>query len=807
LVAADAFKAIKTSAIAAFATMKAFGAATLVTFTRIPALIKSATVAMFSFSAASSLAAVRTKLFAAAMGVVRVATVGLVTVFNLLKVAVFTNPLFLLGAAIVGGLIAAFVIFEDEIRAVGQSLKDLIPNWEKVAIAAFAVVEAIIENWRTLPTLLKEIAIDAINKTVKAFKSGGNELIAVLNKFGADIEPFKLTDVIETPRDEVNRLRDELSAQGISSEFAGPDAFFDLTALEKFRADFTRIARDIEDKGLSASFSDRLEKIKQTLAEFTLGGLDADEMEKVRKEIALLSGSMNGLSGVTKTLQTRFDKLVDKFDPIASAARKTKEALEALRAVSPGSQLDEQQQPTGSRFGIDEEGAKLLKFFKRDLVGVGNEAEILDAKLELLRRFALDPANGISDGELAEAIRVLREDTTKFTSNIEQINLAATFDPAIDLAEKLRTGLITLNTATRNGNAAVTSRSELIRNLTRESLGLDNEQKRLEGTTKIIDAALARNNITAAEAVVLRKDLSESTRLFNAEQNVDSILAQTDALLKSAQAVKKVKDAFDELRAAGGDASEEEAAIVRARREAVGIGNEQFESIKREALIRKELTEGIITEAEARKLLIKLEEDSSKFKAEQRLLSQIAAVNKLVAANKKLADIEREFDKLRTDGVGTEKEREEVLRRTIRDLVGVGNATTDLAEKQQLLNSAFKQGAITLREYKQLLRDARIDFLETQTDFASGFERGLLKVRKDLEDFASAAEAAVTSAFGAMKDSLADFIETGEFSLENFINTIRRSFAELAAQSLLNEALGGLEQLFGINLGGTTKGS
>jgi len=731
------------------------------------------------------------------------ALIGLVTVLGILKVAVLANPLFLLGALLIGAVVLAFVVFEDEIQNTIKAIKDMIPTFTEMGIGALATLDTIVDNWRNLPIIMKEIAIDAVNFLVKSFQIAGNKIIDVFNSLGGNVKPIIVADIIKTPREEVAAVVE--SQKGLTPE-TGPDDIFGgrntLTKVQKFTKEFNKNLKSIEEKGLSKSLQDRLETLKELFKTFTLGGLDADEMEKLIKEYASLQDAMNGVSGVTQTLQTRFDKLVDKFNPVASAARKVKEALEAIRAVDPGRAPDEIGRETGVRQGISDAGAKLIKAFKRDLVGVGNEAEITKQKIDVLKDFQLNPKNGITDGELDEQLRILNEDLTIFKTNIDQINLAGTFDPAIDLAEQLRVGLVTLNSAERAGNATIITRAELVKRLTRESLGLDNEQVRMAGTTKNIDAALKTNSISMAEAVVLRKNLAESTRLFNAEQTVDNILAQTDAFKKESAAIKQVVDAFAELRAANGDASGEQAAIIRARREASGVGNEEFVRLKNIAQIRQQLSEQIITQSEATKKLIAIQESSSKFKAEQKLLSQVGAVNKLVAANKQLADIEREFDKLRTDGVGTEKEREEVLRRTIREIVGVGNATTDLAEKQELLGAALKQGAIDFDEFRRAMRDARIDFLETQTDFSSGFERGVLKARRDLEDFASAAESAVVGAFDSMKDALADFIETGEFSLEGFINTIRRSFAELAAQSLLNEALSGFEELFGIALPG-----
>lgn len=70
------------------------------------------------------------------------------------------------------------------------------------------------------------------------------------------------------------------------------------------------------------------------------------------------------------------------------------------------------------------------------------------------------------------------------------------------------------------------------------------------------------------------------------------------------------------------------------------------------------------------------------------------------------------------------------------------------------------------------LRDLRVALLETKTDLASGFERGLLKVARDFEDFATLAENSVVNAFQSMEDALVKFVQTGKLDFKSLADSI-----------------------------------
>lgn len=113
----------------------------------------------------------------------------------------------------------------------------------------------------------------------------------------------------------------------------------------------------------------------------------------------------------------------------------------------------------------------------------------------------------------------------------------------------------------------------------------------------------------------------------------------------------------------------------------------------------------------------------------------------------------------------------------------------------QALDTLLASGAITAQEYADKWRDIRIAFLDTQTTFAAGLERGLLKVQQDLNDMASDIERVFTNAFKSAEDALTEFIQTGKLDFRGFVNSILEDLIRLSVRQTilkpLANALGG----------------
>jgi len=125
-------------------------------------------------------------------------------------------------------------------------------------------------------------------------------------------------------------------------------------------------------------------------------------------------------------------------------------------------------------------------------------------------------------------------------------------------------------------------------------------------------------------------------------------------------------------------------------------------------------------------------------------------------------------------------------------LDGLRQPAEDYQTQVQALKELKQQGRITAGEYSQSLRNIRIAYLDTQTDLASGFERGFLKALTSASDFASQAETIVTGAFDKMADGLAEFIQTGKFDFRSLIMDINRQIIKLVISQAFTQLFGGL---------------
>jgi len=111
------------------------------------------------------------------------------------------------------------------------------------------------------------------------------------------------------------------------------------------------------------------------------------------------------------------------------------------------------------------------------------------------------------------------------------------------------------------------------------------------------------------------------------------------------------------------------------------------------------------------------------------------------------------------------------------------------------LNELFAKGKITGEEHTAMLRDKRLAFLQTQTDLASGWERGILNLQKGYTDTASQIEGLLTNTFSKAEDTLTEFFTTGKADFkslaDSIINDITRIVVKQALLAPLMSMLGG----------------
>lgn len=183
--------------------------------------------------------------------------------------------------------------------------------------------------------------------------------------------------------------------------------------------------------------------------------------------------------------------------------------------------------------------------------------------------------------------------------------------------------------------------------------------------------------------------------------------------------------------------------------------------------------------------------------------SLLASISPLAKADFALAKAQDTINDAFEKGIDLVKKygltSKEIMARVTRDVIGVGNAASDLKEKQILLNRAWGKGIITLKELNDQTNKNRIEFLDSQTDMAAGVERFFLKMQTSAEDTATQVEEALTNAFQSAEDALIKFLETGKLSFSDFVSSILADITRLAFRQTVTQQFAGL---LGIGGGG-----
>ncbi len=105
------------------------------------------------------------------------------------------------------------------------------------------------------------------------------------------------------------------------------------------------------------------------------------------------------------------------------------------------------------------------------------------------------------------------------------------------------------------------------------------------------------------------------------------------------------------------------------------------------------------------------------------------------------------------------------------------------------INKLLKVNKITSGEAANATRDLRLEYLETQKDLESGFERAFLKMGKDAEDFSTQSERLISNSFKGAEDALVEFAATGKLSFKSLIDAMIRDLARLAIQQKITPFL------------------
>lgn len=132
----------------------------------------------------------------------------------------------------------------------------------------------------------------------------------------------------------------------------------------------------------------------------------------------------------------------------------------------------------------------------------------------------------------------------------------------------------------------------------------------------------------------------------------------------------------------------------------------------------------------------------------------------------------------------------EVLERSAQIYEETQKAASQYNLTVNALNRLLKEGRINQEEFSNSILRARLTFLDTQRDMASGVERGFLRILETTGDYARQMEGIITSAFDGMSRSIADLVVDGKADFRSLIKSIDKQIVQLVISQ-------GFQQLFG----------
>ena len=109
---------------------------------------------------------------------------------------------------------------------------------------------------------------------------------------------------------------------------------------------------------------------------------------------------------------------------------------------------------------------------------------------------------------------------------------------------------------------------------------------------------------------------------------------------------------------------------------------------------------------------------------------------------------------------------------------------------QEALNQLYDQGAISLEQYNNRLRETKIATLEASETFSGSFQAAILKATQSTAQIGDALGNVVVGAAGSAADALVEFANTGKLNMRALFNQIFSDIAKLILKQLFLRALG-----------------
>ena len=162
------------------------------------------------------------------------------------------------------------------------------------------------------------------------------------------------------------------------------------------------------------------------------------------------------------------------------------------------------------------------------------------------------------------------------------------------------------------------------------------------------------------------------------------------------------------------------------------------------------------------------------------------------------SELRRELTPLERESISTRLESIQSLQRQNELYSQIVGPQMEFEQSTSDLGALLDSGRISAEQYANAIDQVRLNYLETQTTAAAGFEAGLIRVREQFTDLSGLASDTLVNAFQGAEDALVQFVTTGQLSFSGLIDSITADLARLAIrQSITAPLAGAIGGIFG----------
>lgn len=526
--------------------------------------------------------------------------------------------------------------------------------------------------------------------------------------------------------------------------------------------DVKRAFEEAEEAGTS------LAETYDTLNAAQLNLKRSQAIDAQREAVAALADQLIGFNAVFQDLRTALT--------LDSAFRDSANELVILREELASGQLSLIQfKDAVAQLGAESDSPRFRQFAQKILDAADASLEAKD-RVDVLEAL-IAQLNGTATAAQTALLRMASGlDNVGNSANIAAgaIDFFISKIPALAAAAKVSAGLQEAQSQLNAGQAA-----------------LDNQLASGKITTSQYTQEIARMKTLYNQATKEIDGTAEKQRDFNKELERNSVQAELAGLEGLNRTLRSNQIEYEGLRKTAIEAGASQAQLNQLA--------ENFNAIqaaaRRDASKKKGGGGDVASDLAAE--LAKIDQEIAllaQFGAEQDKINTILQIEDDI--KRKLTETEKALtiEKLRSL---------EVAKEAANILTAIEEPNRNFEITQAALNDLFAQGAITLGQYVNRLKDAKEAADAASGSLSGGFVSSISQSILNAQEFGSALGDIVVGGINSAADAIVEFAKTGKINLRQLFQDFFAQLAKLAAQQLLLRLVGGF---LGIPAGGLTGG-